>query len=98
MNKEESKNKGSLWTKTSKSGNKFYNGSITIEGTEYWLTMFNNDKKGNPKAPDYRLIAEPKEQVTEEHQDPTQLMEDDYAMFGKQNEEEITDDSSDLPF
>lgn len=96
MNKEESGNRGSLWLKTSKSGSKYYNGSITIEGTEYWLTMFNNDKKGNPKAPDYRLVAEPKETQETVPAIAEEKEEDPYKDFGKQNELEITDD--DLPF
>ena len=54
MNKEEYR--GSLWKKKSKSGITYCSGKIKIGANEYYITLFNNDKKGNEKAPDFQLI------------------------------------------
>lgn len=52
-----------LWSKVSQSGNKYCSGVITIGDMEYWVNLFKNDKKGNDKAPDYRIILNEKGQV-----------------------------------
>lgn len=102
MNKEyDDNNKGVLWKKTSKSGQEYFSGNIKINSEEYRITMFTNNKKGNEKAPDFRLIAEPKEP-----QESVQaLPEDPYKDFGTSQEkaQEIFDQSvvitdDDLPF
>lgn len=54
MNKEEYR--GSLWKKKSKSGLTYCSGKIKIGANEYYITLFNNDKKGNEKAPDFNII------------------------------------------
>ncbi len=64
--KYEVKDEGVLWKKVAKSGLHYYSGKLTLEGKEYFISMFNNDKKGNDKAPDFRIIFnEPMEQVQE---------------------------------
>lgn len=45
-----------IWKRTSKKGNKYCSGKFKLDGKEYFLTLFNNDKKGNEKAPDFNLI------------------------------------------
>lgn len=55
---EDNKIKVGLWEKSSKSGNKYFGGKLEIEGKTYWVTMFDNSNKTNPKAPDFNLIFE----------------------------------------
>ena len=55
MNREEYR--GSLWKKEAKSGIKYCSGKLKIGDKEYQVTLFNNDKKGNEKAPDFNLIV-----------------------------------------
>lgn len=45
-----------IWKKEAKSGIKYCTGKIKIGSTEYQIRLFNNDKKGNDKAPDFNLI------------------------------------------
>ena len=54
MNREEYRT--GLWKKTSKKGNTYCSGKFKLDGKEYFLTLFNNDKKGNEKAPDFQLF------------------------------------------
>lgn len=46
-----------LWKKQSQKGTRFCTGKLKIGDKEYQLTLFNNDKKGNEKAPDFNLIV-----------------------------------------
>jgi hypothetical protein len=55
VNKEEYR--AGLWKKEAKSGIKYCTGKIKIGDREFQLTLFNNDKKGNEKAPDFNLIV-----------------------------------------
>lgn len=55
MNREEYR--AGLWKKVGKSGITFCSGKLKIGDKEYQLTLFNNDKKGNEKAPDFNLIV-----------------------------------------
>lgn len=48
--------KTGIWKKTSKKGNTYCSGKFKLDGKEYYLTLFNNDKKGNEKAPDFQLF------------------------------------------
>ena len=54
MNREEYR--CGLWKKEAKSGIKYCNGKIKIGYREWNVTLFNNDKKRNEKAPDFNLI------------------------------------------
>lgn len=54
MNREEYRS--ALWKKEAKSGVKYCSGKLKIGEREYQVTLFNNDKKGNEKAPDFNLI------------------------------------------
>lgn len=54
--------KAGLWEKTSKNGNVYYNGKVTLDGKDYWVKMFDNSGKTNDKAPDYNLIFEEAEE------------------------------------
>ena len=76
-----------LWKKVGRSGTKFCSGKIKIGTQEYQVVLFNNDKRGNDKAPDFNLILrdeEIKEQPKEEI--------DPFKAFGDKIEQE------DLPF
>jgi hypothetical protein len=55
MNREEYR--AGLWKKEAKSGTKYCTGKLKIGDREYQVTLFNNDKKGNEKAPDFNLIV-----------------------------------------
>lgn len=55
MNREEYRS--ALWKKEAKSGVKYCSGKLKIGEREYQVTLFNNDKKGNEKAPDFNLIV-----------------------------------------
>lgn len=48
--------KTGLWKKKSKKGNTYCSGKFNLNGKDYYLTLFNNDKKGNEKAPDFQLF------------------------------------------
>ena len=54
MNREEYR--AGLWKKKSQKGTTYCTGKFKIGEKEYYLTLFNNDKKGNEKAPDFNLI------------------------------------------
>ena len=54
MNREEYR--AGLWKKVSQKGTTYCTGKFKIGEKEYSLTLFNNDKKGNEKAPDFNLI------------------------------------------
>lgn len=54
MNREEYR--CGLWKKKSQKGTTYCTGKFKIANKEYYLTLFNNDKKGNEKAPDFNLI------------------------------------------
>lgn len=47
-----------LWEKISAQGNKYFNGKATIDGKEYWVKMFDNSSKTNPKAPDFNILLD----------------------------------------
>lgn len=69
-NQEQENNWGmscGLWEKRSaKSGNKYYNGKITIDGKDYWINMFLNEVKMNDKSPDFRIyLTETQETIQE---------------------------------
>lgn len=91
----DNKNTGALWEKTSKTGNQYYSGNLTIDNIKYKLTMFINDKKGNEKSPDYRLIAE-FEALPKIGQAVEEVKEDPFKDMAKEGYIELTDD--DLPF
>ena len=48
--------KTGLWKKTAKSGTTYCYGKIKIGEKEFNITLFNNDKRGNEKAPDFNII------------------------------------------
>lgn len=63
MKKYDNTNTGAVWKTTSKRGLEYLSGKVNVEGKDYQVAMFINDKKGNEKAPDYRIVIdEPREQ------------------------------------
>ena len=80
--------KTGLWKHESKKGNKYCSGKFQLNGKEYYLTLFNNDKKGNEKAPDFQLFIRDsintKEQVkTVEIPPKIEPSKDIYEEFGE---------------
>lgn len=55
MNREEYR--CGLWKREAKSGVKYCSGKLKIGDREWSVTLFNNDKKRNEKAPDFNLIV-----------------------------------------
>jgi uncharacterized protein (DUF736 family) len=52
---------GALWVKNSSRG-EYMTGKITIDGQDYAIVCFPNDKKANDRAPDWRVMkAKPRE-------------------------------------
>lgn len=48
---------GALWLKTSRKGNKFLSGEVTVGGSKVSLVVFKNEhKKEGEKTPDYRIF------------------------------------------
>ena len=56
-------NKGAMWLKTSKSGNKFLSGKLNYKGEEIELVAFKNEKaRPDNNLPLYRVqVSEPRE-------------------------------------
>lgn len=50
-----------LWEKTSKNGKTYLGGKVTIDGKEYWVSLFNNHSE-NDKAPKCKIYLKPKEE------------------------------------
>lgn len=51
-------NKGALWKKTAKSGLEYISGRLNVEGTDYNISVFTNDKQGNEARPDFNIVVE----------------------------------------
>lgn len=64
MKEYDNTNQGALWLGESKKGMKYMSGTVNVNGTDYDIAMFKNDKKGNEKAPDYRIKISNKEEKT----------------------------------
>jgi len=54
-------NKWAIWIKTAKSGLVYKSGRINVEGKEYNISMFDNDKWENANRPDFNVVLEPVE-------------------------------------
>ena len=54
-------NKGALWKKKAKSGLDYISGRVNVDGTEYNISVFTNDKQGNDARPDFNLVVDPVE-------------------------------------
>lgn len=51
-----------LWKKESNNGGApYYGGSIEVDGREYWVNLYKNDRKESDKHPDLNLQLKPKE-------------------------------------
>jgi uncharacterized protein (DUF736 family) len=51
-------NKGALWKKTAKSGLEYISGRLNVDGKDYNISVFNNDKQGNEARPDFNIVIE----------------------------------------
>ena len=58
---------GQLWINKSKKGQKYGRGTIeVVAGAPTKILLFPNDKKDNPKAPDFKLLLqEDQEEIKE---------------------------------
>ena len=53
---------GGLWLHEGKGGSKFMAGEIEVDGKKVPIIVFKNDKRDNPKRPDYRIFkSEPRD-------------------------------------
>ena len=102
MNNYDNTNKGAVWLKTSKNGLKYMSGILDVNGVAHDIAMFKNDKKGNDKAPDYRLVVTNKA----EQQTPTEPSQGEIIKSAMNEEsdpfqdfnDEVQLSSDDLPF
>ena len=91
--------KTGLWKHESKKGNKYCSGKFKLDDKEYYLTLFNNNKKDNEKAPDFNLIIRDSINTQEEIKTveipPKNDLDDQiFADFGSK----IEFSENDLPF
>ncbi len=47
---------GVLWANVSKNDNKYFSGTITLNGQSYNILIFRNNKKKTEKSPDYQIF------------------------------------------
>ncbi len=52
-------NKWAIWIKKAKSWLMYKSWILNVEGKEYNITMFDNDKQWNENRPDFNVIIEP---------------------------------------
>lgn len=52
-------NKWAIWIKTAKSGLVYKSWILNVEGKDYNISIFDNDKSWNPNRPDFNVIIEP---------------------------------------
>ena len=62
MTNYDNNNRGAVWKNDRKTTDKHpdFNGAITIDGKEYWLSAWRGDKQ-NPKSPVLSFSVQPKE-------------------------------------
>lgn len=91
--------KTGLWQRESKKGNKYYSGKFKLNGKEYYLSLFTNDKKGNEKAPEFQLVIRDKinnQDKTNEIPlkiEPTKRIDTNiYADFGEMTEDDFPEE------
>lgn len=95
-------NRTGLWSKESKSGNKFLSGNLKIEGKEYSIRIFKNERKEKSNQPDYTMFYDLKEKnqeakSIENDNKEVQLTDEDFdKMLGTSNE--VLDEQLELPF
>lgn len=88
-------NKGSLWERKSKKGTLYYSGTATINNHDYKVSMFENDKQGNEKRPDFNLVfEEPKQDI----QESPKQENDPFQDFANEHKDELELLDSELPF
>ena len=61
MTAYDNKNKGAIWSRTAKSWLAYKSWTLNVEGKEYEIAIFDNDKKWNENRPDYNITIKPKE-------------------------------------
>ncbi|MDD4733987.1 MAG: hypothetical protein PHU05_04000 [Bacilli bacterium] len=104
MNNYDNTNKGVVWLKTSKNGLKYMSGLVDVKGVEFDIAMFKNDKKGNDKAPDYRLVITSKEEKQQELSQSEIIKSamneesDPFSSFYRDNKEDVDNLDDLLPF
>lgn len=48
-------NRGSLWNKKTKDDKKYLGGTVNVNGTEFFISVFKNDNKKSDNSPDYTV-------------------------------------------
>ena len=51
-----------LWKKTSKSWLTYLNWTLTVDGKEYYMSVFKNTNKTTDRHPDWNLVLTPKDE------------------------------------
>lgn len=79
MTTYDNNNKGAIWKNDRKQSDKHpdYNGAITVDGKEYWLSAWRGDKS-NPKSPALKLSVTLKDVAKIKPQAPAPISVDDY--------------------
>lgn len=54
-------NKGAIWNRTAKSGLQYQSGRLNVDGKEFNISLFKNNKDGNEARPDFNIVVEPVE-------------------------------------
>jgi len=50
-------NKGALWWKKDKNNHNYQSGKVTINGSDYYISVFKNQHKKENKHPDFNVIV-----------------------------------------
>ena len=67
---------GALWSKTNAKG-QFFTGNLEINGEKIGVVVFSNDKRGNEKAPDWRILRAKPRESKPAHDEAPPMTDDD---------------------
>lgn len=71
-----------LWKKDSNNGgDSYYGGKIEVDGREYWVNLYKNDRKETDTHPDLNLVLKPKEGGGQQRQAPQRQPDPDGIDF-----------------
>ena len=63
MTKYDNNNQGAIWKNEKRETDKHphFKGDATVNGIEYWVSAWERDPNGNPKAPELKFRVTPKD-------------------------------------
>ena len=95
-------NKAAIWGNKDKQTDTQpdFNGSINIEGVEYWLSGWKRDPNGNPQAPSVKFSVKRKDEVQAQGmQNAQQAMQQQAPQQQAQQQQPAPDNfDDDIPF